>query len=320
MNTSRFARLMLLPLLSIPPVLQANPDQLGHYDVGSFTLNASIGYLSGKSKEFVYDAPTGRKVSELDWKISGEPIIRGEANVHLFRWLDFNAQGWITLQQGRAVMDDYDWFNPNQIFWTDWSHHEDTNLRQANEFDLNLRSWFIQKPSYQVAGMAGYQRTLFSFLAKGGCFTYDNGSDIGCYVPGERIIGYKQVYGSPYIGLAGAYLVRSFEFNGLFKFSNRVNAKDVDQHYLRTLTFHDQSNHSKYYNAVLNAGYFIKPQIKLFVEGSLTYFPNTIAETEKIDNSTGALQYYPRGSAGLGNRNYIIALGIQYRGKVTETS
>ncbi|MCL9685001.1 omptin family outer membrane protease [Legionella maioricensis] len=319
MNTSGFAGLTLFTLLCIPSVFQANPDRPGYHDIDGFSLDVSVGYLSGKSKELVYDAPTGRKISELDWKISGESIIRGEANFHLFQWLDFNAQGWINLQQGRAVMDDYDWLNPNQISWTHWSHHEDTKLRQANEFDLNLRSWFIQQTSYQVAGIAGYQRTLFSFLGKGGCFTYNNGENIGCFIPGESVIGYKQVYESPYIGLAGKYLVKSFEFNGMFKFSNRVNAKDVDQHYLRNLTFHEQSSQSKYYNVVLNAGYFIKPQIKLFAEGSLGYFPNTMAKTEIIDNSTGAREYLPRGSAGLGNRNYIIALGVQYRGKATDT-
>lgn len=35
----------------------------------SLTVSASAGMLSGKSHEMVYDEVTGRKISQLDWKI-----------------------------------------------------------------------------------------------------------------------------------------------------------------------------------------------------------------------------------------------------------
>jgi plasminogen activator len=313
MKNFRFIGFMVLNLCFAPVISHAAPEKETTSSRERFSLNASVGYLSGTSKEFVYDESNGRKVSELDWEIKGAPVLRAEANYQLLQWLDLNARGWVTLSESNGVMNDYDWLNPQQVSWTDWSHHEDTSFRQGNEFDLNVRAWFFQQPSYQFAGMAGYQRTLFSFNAKSGCFIYNNGEEIGCFPQNQSIIGYKQVFETPYLGLAGKYRVNAFELNGLVKFSNWVDAQDEDQHYLRHLTFHERGSHFKYYNALINAGYFIKPQIKLFVEGTFSYIPNHAANSEVIDNSTGEREYAPVGAAGLQNSNYIIALGVQYK-------
>ncbi len=276
------------------------------------SINASLGYLTGESKEFVYDDDTSRKISELIWKINGEAVLRGEANYKIFDWLDANAQGWVSLVEAGGVMDDYDWFIPGQMQWTHWSHHDNTRVKQANEFDLNLRAWFLRRPNYQLAGLLGYQRTLFSYEAIGGCFSYENGADVGCFYPGDIGIGYKQIFKSPYIGIGGKYIINLFELNGFFKFSNQVDGNDVDQHYSRYLTFTESASHSKYYNLVLNAGYYVKPQLKFFAEGAFTYFPNKLASTTILDNTTGETFSLPVGSAGLQNKNLIIALGVQY--------
>ncbi|WP_133136933.1 omptin family outer membrane protease [Legionella rowbothamii] len=278
-----------------------------------FTLNASIGYLAGKSQEFVYNDGGAEKVSQLNWKINGAAVIKGEGNYKLLPWLDFNAQGWITLADGDAVMDDYDWLNPFQRHWSDWSHSKDTDLRQANEFDFNLRARFFKLSSVQLAAMVGYQRTLFSFLAKGGCYIYNDGMDVGCFPEGEKGIGYKQTFSTPYIGILGNYRINAYELNALFKYSSWVTAKDVDQHYMRDLTFHDGGHNFEFYNVTVNAGYYIRPQIKLFTEGSFSYVPNKIADTNIRDNVTSEETYIPA-SAGLNNKNMVLSVGIQYKG------
>jgi plasminogen activator len=284
------------------------------YTNDRLSLNGSIGYLAGKSQEYVYDRNTGHKISQLNWRIKGDAVIKGEANYKLRPWLDANAQGWITLATGKAVMDDYDWLVPGQRHWSHWSHHNDTDLRQGNEFDLSLRAWFLQKPNYQLAGLIGYQRTLFSFLAKGGCYNYDNGNSIGCFADDEKGIGYKQTFKTPYLGIAGKYLVNAFEINGLFKFSNEVNARDVDQHFQRNLTFKEGSNQFKFYNLTVNTGYHVKPHIKLFAEGDFNYFPHKKTSTSIRDNSSGEMTFEGSGSSGLNNKYLIISLGVQYTG------
>lgn len=44
----------------------------------SVTTSLSVGVLNGKSRELVYDTDTGRKLSQLDWKIKKmSPRCRG---------------------------------------------------------------------------------------------------------------------------------------------------------------------------------------------------------------------------------------------------
>jgi outer membrane protease len=88
----------------------------------------------------------------------------------------------------------------------------------------------------------------------------------------------------------------------------------VDQHYKRDLLFKEGSDHFKFYNATINAGYRVKPQIKLFAEGTFTYFPNKKTSTSMVNYVTGESQSLGMGSAGFSNRNFIFALGVQYSG------
>ncbi|MFT4058628.1 MAG: omptin family outer membrane protease [Legionella sp.] len=299
--------LMILSFLS-----STNQAATDLFTSGRFSYNGSIGYLSGKSKEFVYDSFTGDKISQLNWKINGEPVIKGELNYKIFSWLDANVQGWTIVSTGNVVMDDYDWLVPGQYHWSDWSHHEDTDLNQANEFDLNLKAWFLQHDNTALAGIFGYQRTRFSYVAIGGCYMYNNGESIGCFPSTEKGIGYKQTFSSPYIGIASKYFVNSFEFNGVFKFSNWVDARDVDQHYTRALTFKEGADDFQFYNMTINAGYYLRPQIKLFAEGAFNYFPNKKTATTIIDHDLRIVEYEGNDSAGLNNRNMVLAVGISY--------
>ena len=176
-------------------------------------INASLGYLSGTAQEFVYDSDTGQKISQLNWRMQGNLIFKAEGSYPLSSWLDATLHGWINLAQNNALMDDYDWLDPTQKHWTDWSHHPDTDLRQANEVDVSLKGWFLQKTNYRLAAMLGYQRSLYSFLARRGCYWYDNGSNVGCFPPDEGGIGYKQTFAMPYLGFVGAYRLHLFEMH-----------------------------------------------------------------------------------------------------------
>lgn len=47
-----------------------------NFSPDSVTVSASGGMLSGKSHEMVYDDVTGRKISQLDWKIKNVAILK----------------------------------------------------------------------------------------------------------------------------------------------------------------------------------------------------------------------------------------------------
>ena len=279
----------------------------------SLAVSASAGMLSGKSHEMVYDEATGRKISQLDWKIKNVAILKGDITWDAYSFLTLNARGWTSLASGSGHMDDYDWMNEKQSSWTDHSSHPATNVNYANEYDLNVKGWILQGDNYKAGVTAGYQETRFSWTATGGTYNYDNGAYQGNFPAGERGIGYSQRFSMPYIGLAGQYRFNDFEFNALFKFSDWVRAHDNDEHYMRDLTFREKTTDSRYYGASVDAGYYVTPHAKVFAEFTYSSYEEGKGGTQIIDTNTGESGSIGGDAAGISNRNYTITAGLQYR-------
>lgn len=288
---------------------QAIPD----FSPESLSVSASAGMLSGKSDEMVYDEVTGRKISQLDWKIKNVAILKGDISRDAYSFLTLNARGWTSLASGSGHMDDYDWMNAKQSSWTDHSSHPATNVNYANEYDLNVKGWIFQGDNYKAGVTAGYQETRFSWTATGGSYNYDNGTNTGNFPAGERGIGYSQRFSMPYIGLAGQYRFNDFEFNALFKFSDWVRAHDNDEHYMRDLTFREKTSDSRYYGASVDAGYYVTPNAKVFAEFTYSSYEEGKGGTQIIDTNTGESGSIGGDAAGISNRNYTITAGLQYR-------
>lgn len=279
----------------------------------SLAVSASAGMLSGKSHEMVYDEATGRKISQLDWKIKNVAILKGDITWDAYSFLTLNARGWTSLASGSGHMDDYDWMNEKQSSWTDHSSHPATNVNYANEYDLNVKGWILQGDNYKAGVTAGYQETRFSWTATGGTYNYDNGAYQGNFPAGERGIGYSQRFSMPYIGLAGQYRFNDFEFNALFKFSDWVRAHDNDEHYMRDLTFQEKTTDSRYYGASVDAGYYVTPHAKVFAEFTYSSYEEGKGGTQIIDTNTGDSGSIGGDAAGISNHNYTITAGLQYR-------
>ena len=279
----------------------------------SLSVSASAGMLIGKSHEMVYDEVTGRKISQLDWKIKNVAILKGDISWDAYSFLTLNARGWTSLASGSGHMDDYDWMNAKQSSWTDHSSHPSTNVNYANEYDLNVKGWIFQGDNYKAGVTAGYQETRFSWTATGGSYNYDNGTYQGNFPAGERGIGYSQRFSMPYIGLAGQYRFNDFEFNALFKFSDWVRAHDNDEHYMRDLTFREKTSDSRYYGASVDAGYYVTPNAKVFAEFTYSSYEEGKGGTQIIDTNTGESGSIGGDAAGISNRNYTITAGLQYR-------
>ncbi|WP_324724277.1 omptin family outer membrane protease [Lelliottia sp. JS-SCA-14] len=279
----------------------------------SLSVSASAGMLSGKSQERVYDEVTGRKVSQLDWKIKNVAILKGDISWDAYPFLTLNARGWTSLASGSGHMDDYDWMNESQSSWTDHSSHPATNVNYANEYDLNVKGWVFQAENYKAGVVAGYQETRFSWTATGGSYNYDNGTNTGNFPAGERGIGYSQRFSMPYIGLAGQYRFNDIELNALFKFSDWVRAHDNDEHYMRDLTFREKTSNSRYYGASVDAGYYVTPHAKVFAEFAYSNYQEGKGGTQIIDNNSGESESIGGDAAGISNKNYTITAGLQYR-------
>lgn len=288
-----------------------NDPYIINFDADSITVSTSLGFLGGESKEYVYDTDTGKKVSELNWKIKNAAIIKGDISWDPLFWLTLNVRGWTTLSSSGTVMDDYDW-DDNQSHWTDWSHSPDTRLNYANEFDVNAKNWLVKRPDYKVGAVVGYQQTRFSWTSFGGHYQYNNGSDIGDFPSGERGIGYQQKFSMPYVGLTGGYRYHDFEFNALLKFSPWVEAKDNDEHYMRNLSFSEKTSGSNYYSASVDVGYYVTPNVKVFTEFTWNKYSQGKGGMQIIDHDSGESSYEGGDAAGIENKNYSFTAGLQY--------
>lgn len=302
--------------LMLTNVTLAQNDKVPHainFTADSITASTSLGWLGGESKEYVYDIDTGRKISELNWKINNAAIIKGDISWGPFFWLSLNAKGWTTLASSGAGMDDYDWMDDSQSHWTDRSNSPNTRLNHANEFDVNAKAWLIKQPDYKLGAVFGYQQTRFSWTAFGGHYQYDNGDDVGDFPRGERTIGYQQKFSMPYVGLVGGYRYQNIEFTTLLKYSPWVEARDNDEHYMRDLTFRDKASGSDYYSVSADVGYYVTPNTKVFTEFSWSKYSQGKGGTHVIDHESGESSYEGGDASGIDNKNYSFTAGVQYR-------
>ncbi|MFA3779597.1 omptin family outer membrane protease [Yersinia sp. 1652 StPb PI] len=285
-----------------------------HSDINDgLTISSSLGLLNAESQEFVYQPQyNGRKLSQIDWKAENTPIVKMDISWDLLSRLTLTARGWSTLSPAKGVMDDYDWKTLGQSKWTDWSHHEKTNLNYANEIDLNAKFWLLKQENYRIGMMAGYQRNNNSWTSYGGNYNYNSGNNLFTGSDSVTNIGYKQKFEMPYLGLAGSYHYQKFEFNTLLKYSSWVNAYGDDEHYLRQLSFKDSSKGSRYYAVVIDAGYYVTDNTKLFVEASWNRHAEGKGDTQIIDTGAGVSANVAN-SAGIAQQNQTITIGLQYK-------
>lgn len=59
----------------------------------SVTTSLSVGVLNGKSRELVYDTDTGRKLSQLDWKIKNVATLRGDFSWEPYSFMTLDVFG-----------------------------------------------------------------------------------------------------------------------------------------------------------------------------------------------------------------------------------
>ncbi|HBL6924148.1 TPA: omptin family outer membrane protease [Citrobacter koseri] len=313
---------MRLKLLGIALTVPVSFYSMASTEFSSFTpgkldTDISLGTLSGKTKERVYE-PTegGRKVSQLDWKYNNAAIIKGAINWDLMPWLSVGATGWSTIDSRGANMVDKDWMDAsNAGTWTDESRHPNTHLNYANEFDLNIKGWMLKEPGYQLGLIAGYQESRYSFKSTGGTYIYseDGGfrNEIGSFPDGERGIAYKQRFKMPYIGFTGGYRYENIEFISTFKYSGWVRSSDNDEHYSRGITFRDKVKNQNYYSVAANAGYYITPNAKVYVEGTWNRITNKKGNTTLYDRNDSSYEY-AKNTAGIESYNFTTTVGLKY--------
>lgn len=317
---------ILIPILVfyINPTFASENSWSSNFTPSDFSASLSSGLLlKSKAKEFVYvDDPEVGKISQLNWDTNSANIINAEVNWQFHPRVSLNARGWTTLSKNSSIMDDYDWMAEDRNLVTDWSHHDDTSLNYANEFDINLNLNLVDTPYYTFGAVLGYQQNRYSWLARGGTYHYSSTDEegyidgtalanIGEFTPGSKGIGYQQKFKMPYIGIHNKFEYNKFEFNALLKYSNWVQASDFDEHYKENATFYTKANDGTYYGAILNVGYNIRPDTKLFTEYSWSEYKLVTTDSKKIEHKTNETTYSKNGG-GISNKSQNLSFGIKY--------
>lgn len=171
----------------------------------------------------------------------------------------------------------------------------------------------IKTTDYRLGAILGYQKTQFSWSGYGGYFDYDDGNggrDVFTLPDNYKIFGYRQSYSMPYIGLVGSWRHKDTEIGGIFKFSNLVQAKSNDNHYDRDLIIRTKGSNSLHFSVVLNAGYYIMPQTKLYAEAAYTRYEESKSGMEWKE--AGITSNYDGDWSGMDNKYYTLSLGIQH--------
>lgn len=288
----------------------------GVFTAEHFNGDIALGSLSGKTKERVYDPDLGgHKNSQLNWKYNNAAIIKGSIAWDLIPWLSIGASGWTTITSRGGYMDDTDWQDESKESWTDQSKHPNTHLNYANEFDLNVKGWLLNEPNYRLGMMAGYQESRYSFKATGGSFNYTDEEtglpDIGTFPAGTTVIAYKQRFKMPYIGIVGNYRYERFEFGGSFKYSGWVRTTDNDEHYLIDTTFRTNIKNQNFYSLSGNAGYYLTPDTKIYLEGAWSRVTNKKGSLSTNDYDSGEKDS-SENSSGVESYSFMTTVGLKY--------
>lgn len=281
-----------------------------------FTMGIGAGYLTGESNEIVYwPQENNHKASELTWKIDSLFMVGVSASFEVNDWFIANFDGWFKATDGDGTMDDYDWMVVGGD-WTDWSHHEDTDVTDGSIIDLNANFAFYQSGSVRFTGIVGYKRDSFGWDSRGGDYTYSvNGfrDSTGSFEDGALAISYEQTLESLYGGLGF-----DANFSGVFRLSGRViyspfvQGEATDNHYFRNLVTYDDFEEGDMIAFDLAGTYFFNDNLGLEVMFSHQSYDTMQGDSEWQFRGEGVV-FKVNDGAGMDHSSTMISTALQYR-------
>lgn len=279
------------------------------------------GITRGKANELVYAQPTDGypvdyKLSQLVWDTRELPVMIA-GFTHRRGSIAINLEGKKQLSDGNAIMDDYDWIYVNQD-WTHWSYHDDTDLTEYWQWDINLNVDLWSDATRRLMLVAGYKQDRWGWESRGGSYIYSDTSsggfrDLGgTFPPGQHIVGYEQLFRLPYLGLGFSGRVDQWRFHSRLIYSNKVYVETVDYHYLRDLIFEDNFSDGEMWACELGMEYQMQEGLSLLARFEMQDYSEVRGNTIYRDFNTGAILGQCQNCAGADNRNQTLSMGLNY--------
>jgi outer membrane protease len=211
------------------------------------TISAEVnaGYLTGTSKEYVYDTSISNhpKLSQLTWSLGNALAVGGRFAIKPLDWLTIRARGWSTVTSDGS-MRDYDWLAGYGGFqsFTHYSYSPDTVAAKAWQADVSLAAAFYQDDELALTAIAGFRHLTTKWNAKGGSYNYSVNAfrdTSGEFQGGQLGVAYQQWWDTPYLGLGVAYNVDDWTVSAEAIGSPIVMGRAQDHHNLRDLVIKD---------------------------------------------------------------------------------
>ena len=309
--------LVLLGLVALGQEAVANAQVTNEQrlQVGSVELSLGVGLLNGKAEEKVYD--DGEKLSQLNWDIKQVPTLHLGLTYHALDWLSLDVRGWTRMSGGNSHMKDYDWFD-DDADWSHYSDHPDTRLKNAWQAELAATVWALKRDDLAIGVMAGYQRSQFDWQTRGGSYIYS--SDYGYrdrtgeFAAGVKGISYQQTYDTPFLGLVGIYTLQNLTFEGRFKHSQWVKARDFDTHHVRDLTFAgNHGNTGRMQSMALGLTYNFNPQFTVKAGVDHQVYAEAKGNSLIEHSPTGWSARTGKNSSSQAGKTTVSTLAVAYR-------
>jgi plasminogen activator len=313
-------------LVAAPGAIQAQNVDKSKTAATKFSERLSLdvygGYLQGESRETVYNASTGYKVSELFWNIQSAFVVGGTLSVRPLDWLSLKVGGW-TPVSSRNKMDDYDWLKDGQADWSDWSNHPDTKLIKAHMIDagVGIRVAKFDKNSLfdraQLELLGGYRWLYLNWTSYGGSYISTTAADgfrgdSGTFTDGQPVIGYEQWIETPYIGVGGSMNMSRWTFAGQVTGSLWGRMRDRDNHYLRTKLFEESFTGVTMLATELSASYAVMKNLSLFGSFSYQKYFEAQGASTMSDYTTGEVSHFGGNAAGMDHQSMLLTLGLKF--------
>jgi plasminogen activator len=297
-----------------------------------FSAELYAGHLQGQSRELVYDAATGYKISELIWTIDKAYVIGGSVSVRPLDRLTLSIGGWVPISS-QNTMDDYDWEVAGFNDWSSWSHHTNTKLDHAYMMDVKaafrLASltrqpqadslWQVNRASLDLLG--GYRWYKMSWTAFGGSYiSTPQGGTIndlrsidGDFSEGQRVISYEQWWETPYVGLGGSIGIERWTLSAEVIGSLWARGRDRDDHHIRQLLFEESFSGVPMFGANIGIGCDLTKHLSLFTRVDYQQFYEGKGSTHEMNYRTGGSLVRDGDSAGADFRATIISMGLKLK-------
>ena len=268
------------------------------------------GYLTGRSREIVYDPASGQRISQLNWDIKSAGVFGGNVAIKPSDWSRIRFGGWIPLVSNNH-MEDYDWLIAPFVTPSHVSVHPDTRLVSAYQLDAQLGLRIINGGGAAVYAVGGYRQLHYGWTAHGGTYAYPPPIGSGTIPPGLSVISYKQWFQTPYLGFSGEWKAGSWWMNGEVVGSLWSTSRDRDDHILRQTLFEEKATGVKVIVATASLGYDFTPALSAFGRVEYQRHFEGKGATDIYVYGTGDRFHIPGDAAGLDNYSLVVAFGVK---------